>query len=110
MLSHISKEAILYKYFEDHKLYPSYIDGIENILDGMIYEAEICWGDWKHDHLRFEYLVKHDLGGMNLDGRVTEENGSDCYSMIHRFYVYDGVIETLSKKYDVPEIYDKECC
>lgn len=45
-------------------------------------EVVICisWGDWKHDHLYVEYLM--ELMGYHKDGhgKVTESNGSDCYS------------------------------
>ena len=45
----------------------------------------IEWGDWKHDHLRADYLVLEQLGGRCIGCRLTEEDGSDCYSAIH-FY------------------------
>lgn len=42
-------------------------------------------GDWKHDHLRADWLVK-ELGGTKLGENTTYEDGSDCYSAIHNFY------------------------
>lgn len=46
--------------------------------------VEICWGDWKHDHARAQYIIRN-MGFCLLDSEVTEENGSDCYSAIHTF-------------------------
>ena len=49
--------------------------------------VEICWGDWKHDHLRLKWLVRERFPEMRgVESFVTEEDGSDCYSAIHRFY------------------------
>lgn len=49
--------------------------------------AEIRWGDWKHDHARLKWLVGEKLPELKkVDSIVTEEDGSDCYSVIHRFY------------------------
>lgn len=53
--------------------------------------VELSWGDWKHDHARLVYLVSEDkskeLSGLKgITGEVTESDGSDCYSAIHRFY------------------------
>ena len=49
--------------------------------------VEIRWGDWKHDHNRLDYLVRKLVPGLrNIVTDVTEEDGSDCYSAIHRFY------------------------
>lgn len=43
---------------------------------------EIEWGDWKHDHLRLDYIMK-ELGYTKIDEYITEEDGSDCYSSEH---------------------------
>lgn len=54
--------------------------------DGAV-AVEIYWGDWKHDHLRLEWLVKDTMPDLKkAQEQVTEENGTDCYSAIHRFY------------------------
>ncbi len=52
---------------------------------GMV-AVEINWGDWKHDHLRAEWLMKEN-GFKQLFEEVTEEDGSDTYSAIH-YFVY----------------------
>ena len=46
--------------------------------------VEISWGDWKHEHLRCDYLM--NLHGFTLiDTIETETDGSDCYSAIHMY-------------------------
>ena len=53
--------------------------------------AEISWGDWKHEHLRLKWLAEeffHSNGmDINIQTEVTEEDGSDCYSAVHRIYL-----------------------
>lgn len=46
--------------------------------------VSISWGDWKHDHLWAKTLMKY-LGYTEVGEKVTEENGSDCYSAEHYF-------------------------
>lgn len=51
--------------------------------------VDIHWGDWKHEHLATKWLM-HDV--LNLEQTAswtTEENGSDCYSGVHRFTIPD---------------------
>ena len=52
------------------------------------YENEIAvsisWGDWKHDHLWARDLMSY-LGYTEIGNKVTEEDGSDCYSAVHYF-------------------------
>jgi hypothetical protein len=55
--------------------------------DGDAVCVEISWGDWKHEHLRLEYLVSSNIAELiKSESQVTEEDGSDCYSAIHRFF------------------------
>ena len=46
--------------------------------------VDISWGDWKHEHLWARDLMKF-LGYVEIGGKVTEEDGSDCYSAEHYF-------------------------
>ena len=61
--------------------------------DDNFYIAEVTWGDWKHDHLRLEWLVREFAeknGYTRFIGNsveVTEEDGSDTYSANHRFFI-----------------------
>lgn len=44
----------------------------------------IEWGDWKHDHFWCGDLMGY-IGYEQTKSKVTEEDGSDCYSAIHYF-------------------------
>ena len=44
--------------------------------------VEIQHGDWKHQHLRCDYLM-NKLGYLTVDEQVTYSDGSDNYSAIH---------------------------
>ena len=46
--------------------------------------VEIHWGDWKHEHLRCDWLLE-GLGFELVSAEVTEDDGSDCYSAL-RYY------------------------
>lgn len=56
------------------------------------FNVDIIWGDWKHDHLRADYLIKEyfkKLGyEVSVNEEVTEEDGSDTYSATHYYSVY----------------------
>lgn len=51
--------------------------------DGQI-EVEIGWGDWRHDHIRCDYIMREN-GYILINEVVTEENGGDAYSSIHYY-------------------------
>lgn len=55
--------------------------------------VEIEWGDWKHDHLRCDDLMKAK-GYTLVEEEVTEEDGSDCYSAI-RHYEPEGKFDNV---------------
>lgn len=56
--------------------------------------VDIHWGDWKHEHLAATSLMYNCLGLDETASWVTEENGSDCYSAVHRF--------TIPNDYEIP--------
>ena len=70
----------------ENKVYSYELDfDLDN--DRLVY-IELEWGDWKHDHLRLEWLMENN--DFRQIGEVTtEEDGSDCYSAIHTF-IYLG--------------------
>jgi len=71
----------VYKVFDENRMFAEvWADkkGGEDVL-----AFEISWGDWKHDHLRAEYLVEKVMPVRKWETVVTEEDGSDCYSGIH---------------------------
>lgn len=67
------------KHLIDNSLYTDAVYKTKDIV-----EIEIRWGDWKSDHLRCKYLMK-GLGYIQEDIKVTEEDGSDCYSAVHSY-------------------------
>ena len=69
----------------------------ENDADfNEVYEVDdmfaitIEWGDWKHSHLRADYLMKQ-IGYILFDEELTESDGSDCYSSIHIYKAQNNV-------------------
>lgn len=46
----------------------------------------IEWGDWKHEHLYADQLIKAEFPDCQIDQVVTETDGSDCYSAEHHIY------------------------
>ena len=54
-------------------------------IDDDYIVATINWGDWKHDHLRADYLL-NNIGYTCIDTVVTDSDGSDCYSAKHFYY------------------------
>lgn len=52
-------------------------------------EVEITWGDWKHTHLRTDYLIGDYLNSKGISciksECTTEDDGSDTYSSIHYY-------------------------
>lgn len=63
-----------------------YTDGTSNIV-GVKYLIE--WGDWKHEHLRFDWIMRELFGNklIQINEEVSEEDGSDCYSAYHYIFV-----------------------
>ena len=57
--------------------------------DSMV-GIEIRWGDWKHDHLCLSFSVTEAYPGVQYSCEVTEQDGSDAYSAIHRFKFKEG--------------------
>lgn len=46
----------------------------------------IEWGDWKHDHLALKWLIEELYPeAEEVSSWVTAEDGSDCYSGVHKF-------------------------
>lgn len=45
-------------------------------------------GDWKHDHLRADYLVKENFNVIKVESYETEDTGSDWGPEVHDYYIY----------------------
>jgi hypothetical protein len=56
-------------------------------LDGSV-EISVDWGDWKHDHLYLNHVMREN-GYILMGEEVTEEDGGDAYSAVHTFLKYE---------------------
>ena len=78
------------KYLTDNQLYPTDVFAADTRV-----MVEIKWGDWKHEHLRCDDLMKAK-GYSLVEEEVTEEDGSDCYSAI-RHYEPSGKFDNIEE-------------
>ena len=78
----MSKADKINEIMRKHNLHGEAYDESDRVV-----AVEIHWGDWKHNHLRLKWLVEEGMPDLKkVQEEVTEENGTDCYSAIHRFY------------------------
>lgn len=71
----------------DRALSSENIDSEVYVDDDMI-QYDIAWGDWKHQHLYSEEIVKNLLASKGITDftiyeDVFEEDGTDTYSATH---------------------------
>ena len=74
------------KKFEENRLYfEVYVDWNDDIC------FQVDWGDWKHEHLRADWIAREFLDTLGFEYRITEqtteEDGSDTYSAEHRIEI-----------------------
>ena len=75
-------EEKIYKLMKENKIYGDTVDVTENYI-----AIEISWGDWKHEHLFFDWLMRDNIPELKeIKSFITEEDGSDCYSAIHYLF------------------------
>ena len=80
-------EQELLQYLRDNEFYH------EAYISNDVLHIDIQWGDWKHDHWNADYLVKEffeqkpEIYKVVTTKRITEEDGSDCYSAIHLYKI-----------------------
>lgn len=72
----------LVNYLAEHDLWVN----VYPMMDGRVICVDVKEGDWKHEHLRTDFLMK-ELGYTKL---YEEEYGDDlyqddCYSSIHKY-------------------------
>lgn len=67
------------KYLADNECYGEVTENKDSSV-----EVYIDWGDWKHDHGWCKDLMGY-IDYEEIDEQVTEEDGSDCYSSVHKF-------------------------
>ena len=76
-------ETIDNKFRENHIYAEVFVDWDNNI------RYQIDWGDWKHEHLRADWIAREFLEGLGITAfriteYTTEEDGSDTYSAEHK--------------------------
>ena len=79
------------KFSEEHTgLFAEPIFGLDNAAT-----IEITWGDWKHEHGYADYvMLQNDF--VRVGEELTEEDGSDCYSSIHK-YIYNKLLAFVAR-------------
>lgn len=79
---------LIQNHLEEGRVYP------RAIYDGdFFYICLEIRGDWKHDHLRADYLMKQ-IGYEIHHEEVTESDGSDFYGAT-RYYVTSDLAEAI---------------
>lgn len=57
---------------------------VDTLTEQQAVAVKIEWGDWKHSHRACDMLLT-EAGFEKVGEKLTEENGSDCYSSIHYY-------------------------
>lgn len=55
-------------------------------IDELILIINVEWGDWKHEHAALDEIAKEATHPIDIEVKITEEDGSDCYSAEHWYY------------------------
>ena len=80
----LQMEKKIYELMKENHIMGETVDYNDKI---RMVAVEVIWGDWKHEHLRLDWLVKENLPNLrSIHTMTTEEDGSDCYSAIHYYY------------------------
>lgn len=82
MVALLDKEHISHTELWDYKQYAEIpeIAVIDIYIDG----------DWKHDHLRADYLIKENFQIVKSYSEELEDTGGDWGPEVHHYYVYLG--------------------
>ena len=79
-------EKKINKLMKENNIFGEIVDYNTNT---MMIAVEITWGDWKHEHLRLDWLITKEFSNLrSIHKQTTEEDGSDCYSAVHYYYFY----------------------
>lgn len=79
-------EAKIYEALKADRIYAEVCTDME-LGETAVIAVNISWGDWKHEHLRADWIIREAFGVECIGTEVTEEDGSDCYSAIHRYII-----------------------
>lgn len=80
-------EDAISKYLSDNGLWAE----VYTLNQGLVIAVDISWGDWRHSHLWCRNLMEY-IGYTEIGNKITEEDGSDCYSAEH-YYIKSGLGE-----------------
>lgn len=87
-------ERFIEKKLDENSLWASNINVYSGRNRTINIDISIEWGDWKHEHLRLDHLMYDIIYEYNRDlvksfykvkEEITEEDGSDTYSSIHKY-------------------------
>lgn len=73
-------EDTIYGFLNDNGVWSE----VSTQCERLIVVVNIEWGDYKHSHMWATDLMGY-LGYTEIGSKVTEEDGSDCYSATHYF-------------------------
>lgn len=88
-------EKFISKKLDENSLWVDDVEVYEDASEIYI-DISISWGDWKHEHLRLDYLMFDILYEYNpklayncfkKNEEITEEDGSDTYSAVHKYMI-----------------------
>ena len=83
-MCNIPTEQMVFEYLKENNIFGDVYIDVNNEI-GIRICVEITWGDWKHDHLRVDFLMKEKFNPKFVCTDITEQDGSDTYSAIHRY-------------------------
>lgn len=80
------------KTLQEYGVYADVYRGYDDFKQEVL-KIFISWGDWKHEHLRAEWVIEDilDIHVRKWNTDVTEENGSDCYSAVHTLWLGEKI-------------------
>lgn len=100
----LPEDEMIRRYLDDNR-----VDAEVSSTGGFL-SVHIHWGDWKHDHLWSENLMKY-IGYVRVATQVTEEDGSDTYSAVHVYKkseMFDTYIKYIIQMYILNKI-EEDC-
>jgi hypothetical protein len=91
-------EKFISKKLDENSLWVNDVSVYESVEtpDAISIDIEVNDGDWKHEHKRLDYLLYDILYAYNpkladycekIAEDITDEDGSDTYSSIHRYEI-----------------------
>lgn len=75
------------KLAEDNHIWADFCGEFHTSLFDVI-DFRIDRGDWKHDHIRFDLIIKDNFDDVyKIVQKDYDEDGSDCYGSTHSIYI-----------------------